>query len=347
MDMWTNVFASLGSRTIQNKKGSFKLVGPEFTGDLDSSTIRCPTRNGWLFLRIVCSGGLDYPPVWWLQMGFRLHPLVTDRGNHSLQQRVVDVPRNMTPPSLVHTLDAKDFFAYACEVMKAGNMPAATDSAIVKSMRSLGVVPGQSFNWGSLSKELQQSLLAEVETAKAKLENRNQTFLPPINGWMQNPPDLGNYSTNYALRAFIARWGLGANLQKDAVYMVNADPNLLGSLNFVLRFEAGKLPPVNGFWSVTLYDSDGYLVANKENRHALGDRSHLRSAADGSTTIYLSSKRPPMAEQQANWLPTPHNKAFSLTLRMYWAKPELLNGSWVPPPVKHDGSSPNAQSFFV
>lgn len=157
-----------------------------------------------------------------------------------------------------------------------------------------------------------------------------------VNGWRILIKGKGNYGTHYGLRAFIACIGLGANLSEDAVYPTCAvdDKNekLNGTNKYVLHFEQGQTPPTNAFWSITLYDNEGHLIDNALHRYAIGDRSKLQSNADGSIDIYFQNTWPGK-DKESNWLPCPAGE-FNLTLRVYWPKEELLNGSWTPPAVK-------------
>jgi len=129
---------------------------------------------------------------------------------------------------------------------------------------------------------------------------------------------------------------LGANLPEDAVYPnlvydINGDP-LEGKYRYQIHFEADQLPAVNAFWSLTVYNADEFLVENEFNRFALGDRDQLAYNEDGSLDLYIQST-PPAMNQRANWLPAPQEGQFFLTLRLYWPKPEVLAGDWLPPPV--------------
>jgi hypothetical protein len=155
-----------------------------------------------------------------------------------------------------------------------------------------------------------------------------------VDGWLMNVESMGNYGTNYLRRACVELVGLGANLGEDAIYplsFVDADgESYSGAHDYVLHFEPEQLPPVNAFWSLTLYDDEGFQVANELDRFAIGDRDALQTAADGSLDIFVAHARPP--EGDSNWLPAPPG-SFNLTLRLYYPKPEALEGAWTPPAV--------------
>jgi DNA sulfur modification protein DndE len=153
------------------------------------------------------------------------------------------------------------------------------------------------------------------------------------NGWSVDL-HTGSYGTDYVERAAIAAVGLGANIPADAVYprtAMDASGNqLLGTGSYVLHFAAGQTPPVHGFWSVTVYDENGFLVANSINRYNAGSETGLVPNADGSIDIRLQNAAP--TTLQSNWLPIPATP-FTLTLRLYWPDDSILNGTWTIPGV--------------
>ena len=152
-----------------------------------------------------------------------------------------------------------------------------------------------------------------------------------------NTDTMGVYGDYYLKRAFVALAGLGANQPEDAIYPINisdADGKPVeGANNYVLHFAKDDLPPVGAFWSVTMYDAEGFQVANAINRFALGDRDALTYNEDGSLDIYIQNEKP-AADKLANWLPSPPNGPLGITMRLYAPKPEVLDGRWAPPPIK-------------
>ena len=148
---------------------------------------------------------------------------------------------------------------------------------------------------------------------------------------------VGTYGAAYLQRAAVAYAGLGANSVDDAVYpmgFVDADGQAFSSdERYVIHFEKSDLPPVRGFWSLTMYDSRQLFTANPINRYAIGDRDALAFNDDGSLDIYIQRSSPGQ-DKQANWLPAPATGPFSLTLRLYWPTAAVTGGSWAPPPVK-------------
>ena len=147
------------------------------------------------------------------------------------------------------------------------------------------------------------------------------------------PADMGNYGTDYGVRAVIALMGLAANLPQDSMYpttFVDASGRTLtGRDRYVLHFDKGHLPPVNAFWSVTMYDAESFFVDNSINRYNLAGWMPLVYNADGSLDLYLQ-KDSPGTDKEANWLPAPAGE-FNVTMRMYWPKTPALSGAWQPP----------------
>jgi len=155
-----------------------------------------------------------------------------------------------------------------------------------------------------------------------------------VNGWAFDS-QTGVYGTDYLNRALITAIGLGANRIQDACYPTSHKDNdgkdYVGSNKYVMRFPAGELPPVNGFWSLTMYDADYFFVQNPINRYSVSPRDSLKTNPDGSVDLLIQNESPG-AMRETNWLPAPKGP-FILMLRNYWPKDALLNGSWAPPPV--------------
>jgi len=146
---------------------------------------------------------------------------------------------------------------------------------------------------------------------------------------------MGVYGNYYLKRALVAQLGLGANLPEDAIYPLNlADSDgkpLDGGSNYTIHFDKGQIPPVQAFWSITLYDPQGFQVANPLNRFAVSSWMPFKTNADGSLDLYFQNESPG-ADKDANWLPAPKGP-YNLTMRLYAPKSDALTGKWNPPPV--------------
>jgi hypothetical protein len=156
-----------------------------------------------------------------------------------------------------------------------------------------------------------------------------------MNGWSMNTDTMGVYGNYYLKRAMVTQIGLGANLPEDAIYPLNLGDEsgkpLDGASNYTIHFEKGTAPPANAFWSITLYDRDGFQVGNSLNRFAVSSWMPFQYNPDGSLDLYFQNESPG-AEKEANWLPAPKGP-FNLCMRLYAPKSEALTGKWNPPPV--------------
>jgi len=163
------------------------------------------------------------------------------------------------------------------------------------------------------------------------------TIARVTNGWQMNTDTMGVYGNYYLKRAIVALVGLGANQPDDAIYPINisdADSNpVMAENKYVLHFNKDDVPPVSAFWSLTMYDAEGFQVANPINRFAIGDRDALRFNSDGSLDLYIQNENPG-PDKESNWLPAPKSSRLGLTLRLYAPKPQVANGGWNPPAIK-------------
>jgi hypothetical protein len=226
------------------------------------------------------------------------------------------------------------FFATAAEILKL-QPPHVTDQPILAQMRRIGIEPGKSFDLDKADPAVKAGL-ANVPTDGQKLMAwKVATLARVVNFWSMNTDTMGVYGNYYLKRAIVTQLGLGANLPEDAIYPINlADDTgkpLDGGNAYVLHFDKGATPPVDAFWSITLYDPEGYQVANPLNRFAVSSWMPFKIDPDGSLDLYFQNASPG-ADKEANWLPAPKG-AFNLTMRLYAPRSEALTGKWNPPAV--------------
>jgi hypothetical protein len=338
LDGWTNVVASPGSRTLGEAGGRFLLAGPDWDGEPPPgvSLLSVPTRIAWLLGRIHCRGEGDYAAVHALQDRVELTPL---RGGEppvwSDAAAAPEVPGNR-PPDRVAALPALAFFQRLAALLE-DNPPAAADREAVALLAGLGVAAGnvpQAADFGWLARRL---LASAVKRVRERLDAAVADAPGGPAGWRMAVAGMGRYGTDYRLRAGVALIGFGANLPEDAVYPTtdrdgNGDP-LTGGHAYHLRFAPGAWPPARAFWSLTVYDGDGYLLPAVDGRHRLGSSDALERDADGGLTLYLQPEAPPGAARR-NWLPLPPAGPVQLTLRLYEPGEGVLAGRWDPPPVQ-------------
>jgi hypothetical protein len=340
-DAWTNVFASPGTRTTGNGRGNFAIVRPGWTGTPPPGleVLRSPTNMVWILGRTQTNGPDDYPAVHAIQDGFRLVPLSAFGGKYTAAGTVDPGVDMKTPPvEKVKAMSAARYFDTLARLLKA-NPPPAADAPVLTRLATIGIVPGQPFDPSRLDPAVAAALERAVPMALEKLRRVRKESGKTLNGWSSLGASLGNYGTDYGARAVVALIGFGANLPADAIYptaFVDSDGQPLDGANrYVLHFDKGQTPPVNAFWSVTLYDPESFFADNPIHRFAISSWMPLKTGSDGSVDLCVQHESPGK-DNEANWLPAPEG-SFNLTLRMYWPKekpPSILDGSWVPPAVK-------------
>jgi hypothetical protein len=226
-----------------------------------------------------------------------------------------------------------EYFALLATLMKQ-HAPAIGDGVILAKMRALGIAPGEPFRMEGLPPAARAAIEQAPALGVARIMGHEQDAGEIVNGWTFTRK-TGDYGTDYLQRAFITAVGLGANLPQDAIYpMARVDSSgrpLDGRSKYVLRFPAGEMPPVEGFWSLTMYDSEMFFVDNPLNRYTVSPRDALKANADGSVDLLIQNESPGR-DRESNWLPAPRGP-FALMLRTYWPKNDLLNGWWAPPGV--------------
>ena len=182
---------------------------------------------------------------------------------------------------------------------------------------------------------MKKALERVPQGAQELMEWKGPSLARVVNYWSMNTDTMGVYGNYYLKRAIITQWGLGANLPEDAIYPVNLGDEsgkpLDGTNKYTIHFDKAAIPPVNAFWSITLYDKEGYQVANSLNRFAVSSWMPFQYNPDRSLDLYFQDESPG-ADKEANWLPAPKGP-FNLTMRLYAPKSEALTGQWNPPPV--------------
>ena len=340
LDMWTDVFAAPGTRTSGTNASNFAIVGPNWNGELPNSVeqIRSPTNMGWIIGRTQTNGAEDFKNVHKIQDGYTLRPL-SQWGKISTPP--AKSPVNSTwdmktpPPVQISNMSAKEYFELFAKLLK-NNPPHELDWNMVEQLKNIGIVPGEEFDFSKLNPETRKALEKAVNNAQTMIDHKAKRGGEFINGWNISREVMGNYGTSYLQRAMIALIGLGANVPEDAIYpMSNVDSDgqpYNGSHRYLIHFEKAELPPVRGFWSLAMYDSDGYFVENPIKRYSIGDRDKLKYNGDGSLDIYIQHDSPGK-DKQSNWLPAPADD-FNMVLRLYWPQNEIRTGDWNPPSVK-------------
>ncbi|HTQ51311.1 MAG TPA: DUF1254 domain-containing protein [Candidatus Acidoferrales bacterium] len=347
LDGWTDVFQVPGKRTTGTGPQKYAITGPGWTGTLPEGVVeyKSPTAMVWILGRIYCTGTPeDYDAVHKMQDEISLVPLSSYGQSYSPPAGEVDPTIDMVTPvrDQVNALNTEEFFNVLAKLMK-DNPPTAADAPIVADMARLGIVPGQPFDASQLSPEVQQAIEDVPNEGFSQImgwlkkgiwKGKNKYS----HGWLYTT-NTGLYGTDYLQRAFITAIGLGANRPQDAIYPTSEGPGPFrsydGTHKYVMHFKKGELPPVKGFWSLTMYDAQYFFVANPLNRYTLSARDSLKPNEDGSIDLYIQHESPG-ADKESNWLPAPSGK-FILMMRLYWpteTPPSILDGTWEVPEAK-------------
>jgi len=341
LDGWTDVFQVPGKRTTGTDAQTYAITGPGWKGMLPKGVkeYRSPTNIVWLLGRIYCTGTPeDYAAVHALQDRVGLVPLSAYGKPYTPPPGTVDPSIDMKTAirDQVNRMDAVAYFTLLAQLMKT-NPPYPADGPEVAKFAKIGLVPGQDFDASKLKADFVKRI-PEVAFDRIMLQFKVNKNVKDINGWGYTTK-AGLYGTDYFMRALVTAIGLGANRPQDAIYPTSLKDDdgkaYDGANKYVMHFAKGHLPPVSGFWSLTMYDSNYFFVANPINRYSVSARQNLKLNRDGSVDLYIQ-KDSPGADKEANWLPAPSGK-FILMLRMYWPSeksPSIINGSWEPPPVK-------------
>jgi len=345
LDGWTTVFQVPGKRTTGTGAQTYAVTGPGWAGSLPPGMkeYKSATNLVWLLGRIYCTGTPeDYKLVHELQDQVKVMPLSAYGKDYTPPAGKVDPAIDMKTAvrDQVNRMDAVEYFTLLCELMKT-NPPYKADAPTVDKMAAIGIVPGESFDRSKFNPDFAKRV-PQIAFDRIMLHFKfSDGDVKNVNGWGFTVK-TGIYGTDYIQRALITAIGLGANRPQDAIYPTSQKyaggligRDYVGTEKYVMSFEKGLMPPVDGFWSLTMYDANYFFVDNPLNRYSISVRQPLKANADGSTDLYIQNESPD-ADKESNWLPAPKGK-FILMMRLYWPKegdPSIIDGSWVLPPVK-------------
>jgi len=337
MDAWTNVFERRGTSTTGNGSQKIAVVGPDYDGELPAgidSVVKSPTNMVWLAVRIQSDSEADVANVVKIQDKMAL----TSLNNWIAGERDKGVTTGWVenkatkPMQIVDDMNAQTFFSKMNTLMDKQS-PSDADADELAKFSHLNIAPGERFHKDSLNLiqqwAVEKALPLTIEKIKQSIDARSANK----QGW-NLILDIGDYGINYRIRAAVARFGLGALPPEEASYAgtsVDLDGQRYnGKNNYVLHFDADKIPPVYAFWSLSMYNLEGFFIDNDIGRYAIGDRSGLQLNQDGSLDLYIQHLPP--SQGTSNWLPAPAGK-FNLLLRLYMVDNAYINGEWTIPAV--------------
>lgn len=336
VDMGTDNFAYIGTRATGCDGGNFLLVGPHYKGvlpqDAVSSVIIAPSEFVALATRTAIDGPDDLEGVVTIQEQLKVRTLSEFLGQIPASQAA----EIEFPPYSPALYGSPNLFGMLNFLLQFHTAP-LSESALLKRLARIGVGPYETFTIDSYSPEIRNAIESGTTEAHRLIEERGGSLGTVVDGWQDIPP-MGSYGDDYLFRSAVAWKFIYTNSPEEALYPIaetDADGDVLtGDERYVLHFPAGQLPPVDAFWSVTLYDSATRLMTdNSIDRYSIGDRTPgLKYNPDGSLTLTVQHDSPG-TEQEVNWLPAPAGR-FYLNVRAYMPQQAFLDGSYRLPAVR-------------
>lgn len=341
IDMYTHNYGYVGIRTTGTNAGSYLIAGPNWKGKTPpgiSKVIQSEGNYVYVLGRTAVQGEKDLPNVRTIQQQYKLESLSKMLGKQPASSAIQLPTFPIYDPKKAASADFIGFFNYLLGQLKIDK----SEVALIKKWRAIGIGPNLPFNSATLDPEIRKAIDDGVATALQKIKDETRRLGTKKNGWQLSANIFGNRKTmqsKYLVRAAAAMFALYGNDTAEAYYPSTAEDDqgkaLDGSKHaYTLRFTKEQIPPVNAFWSATMYQLPEQLMTeNPINRFSIGDRTEgLKYDADGSLTIYLQHDNPG-PDKASNWLPAP-NGPFSIMMRLYIPKPSALNPIYAPSPIR-------------
>jgi hypothetical protein len=347
IDLWMTIFHSPGARTAGQKAGNYLLTGPGWKGEVPKGLTHIPVATRYMVIlgRTYADGTeADYAAANALQAQYKITPLSSWGKPYTPVAPPVDANPGISmtdkPQAVILAMGTEGYFNWLSKRMCEDSPAYAADAPALARFAKIGFEPCKPFELSKLDPAVQTALQDLPTTALQKIGSNQSSLGQTVKGW-HITKGLGVYGTDYMKRAVVAAFGWPANLQEDAVYpyttVDSAGAKLTGANKYTLTFPKGQTPPVNGFWSITMYmiDQGWWFVPNALNKFTVSPRNDLKANPDGSITLYFQ-KDSPGKDKESNWLPAPAGE-FIPMLRMYWPKeksPSIIDGTWTPPTVQ-------------
>ena len=330
LDAWTNTAAVL------DKAGAYAIALPSWEGELPEGVTRVdvPTATVWTIARIVLSGNEDLPNVYAIQEQVRLLPLSAylKGGDYTAPAGTYDKENDFVPVNKVFSMSPAEFFNTANALMQI-NPPAEADAKLLEKLAAINVGQGMTFDASILGADAVERWTQMLKGLRATLSAESANYAQSLGQWIYYGRPIGDFGTAYIYRAMVALVGLGANTVDVAIYpKTHTDVTgaaLTGEKTYTIHFET--LPPTleGGFWSVTAYNEENFLIDNPINRYCINDRSAYQLNEDGTLDLVLSKEAP---EDTSNWLPVSDGE-FHLFMRIYLPDMTALE-TWEAPVIR-------------
>jgi hypothetical protein len=345
LDAYTNDYAYLGQRASGGNGGTYLLAGPDWNGQVPEgmTKIWTPTNLAWLITRTLVKSPADVPNVIAIQDKFIVKPLSLFQGNATTSSQSTATQTNASKevpigpqPTLIAPTGIKIFDEISTAMV--GNPLNPPDPALVTKLASIGIGPGKAPSTEA-NDTIKTALQTGISEGQKLTDARVAVFGTVVNGWLTNA-QAGVYGSDYLFRAAVTQFGLGANIGQEAFYPSTFTDSqgkpLSGNSSYLIHFEPGQTPPVDAFWSVSMYNDKNLFIDNPINRYSIGQYTEgLKNNTDGSVDIYIQNASPG-ADKESNWLPAPEG-SFNMVLRTYLPQSQVLNGTWQLPLVQNVG----------
>ena len=338
-------YGYIGSRATGFEPGDYLVAGPDWKGETPAGikqVFRSTTQFSLAAYRTQLYNPDDMPNVVKIQAGYKVQPL-----SAYLKRPAPPAAPAVNFPKINNAMVKTGFLGYLAFALQFA--PAGPEEKEIRAkLARLGVEAGKPFDGKALSPEQMAAIGEGMKDGEAKVEQYLKSGMKNINGWEVGSlfGDAAFFNGNWLLRAAAAKGGIYGNNAVEAMYpltttLANGEPLDGSKHDYTLTFPAGQLPPVNAFWSVTMYDGKTqFLIKNPINRYLLNSTMlpDMKKNADGSLTLYIQ-KDSPGADKEANWLPAPNDLIY-LVMRLYWPKtepPSILpagEGTWQPPAIE-------------
>ena len=335
LSAYTDSFAYIGTRATHGRAGTWVITPPGWRGRLPKGVthISSPTNQMLLLGRFLVADDADVANVHALGNRMKLQTLSAMTGG-ATQPEPPPIGQPVGTPQSVGTTGV-GFFDELGDALAINPPVDRRERRTLAGFAPLGIGPARHPSTEVTDPAVQAALAAGVQEGQRLIASKASALGETSNGWTTNL-HVGRYDHDALLRAFVAEIGWGANVPAEAVYASSGRDTsgapYDGNRSYVLHFRRGELPPVNAFWSVTMYAPDRFFVANPINRYAIGDRTPgLQYGKNGSLDIYI--QHDPPSGHESNWLPAPSGP-FSLSMRLYLPKPSAIEGRYRYPMVR-------------
>ncbi|ULQ55819.1 DUF1254 domain-containing protein [Flavihumibacter rivuli] len=338
IDLYTHNFDYLGSRTTGNNGGAYMIAGPGWQGETPkgiTKVYRCETAIASAQFRTQLFNPGDLSNVKKIQSQYQLVPLSVFLGTpRPAPAAPIAFPQPLSPQEQRHSLQVFDILNFALQYCPTH--PSETE--LLKKFSKMGIESGKPFDTTRFSPEIRQAMHEGINDAwkdfAGVMQQMNEGKVSPGDGFGTRE----FLKNNYLFRMAAAVAGIYGNSKEEAMYpnyyLDKNGEKLDGKNRYIMYFPPGQLPPVNSFWSLTMYDASDLLVDNPINRYLLNSTmlSQFKKDDKGGITLYIQHDSPGKAKE-SNWLPAPEG-IFRLVMRLYWPKEAALNGSWKQPVVE-------------